>query len=105
MHPDVLVYDESFVIWHTREVEARTVSKRHLLLAREVEEARTLACEEGGHRRRELCLPAREVPEDVGTVTILLSYHHTDYFSLQRNHACFLHHFSLSLRIAPSMHS
>jgi hypothetical protein len=63
MHP----YDESFVIWHTREVEARTVSKRHLLLAREVEEARTLACEEGGeHRRRELCLPAREV-EDVGT--------------------------------------
>ena len=66
MHPDVLVYDESFVIWHTREVEARTASKRHLLLARKVEEARTLACEEGGHRHRELCLPAREV-EDVGT--------------------------------------
>ena len=65
MHPDALVYDESFIIWHTREVEARTVSKSHLLV-REVEEARMLACEEGGHRRRELCLPAREV-EDVGT--------------------------------------
>jgi len=35
---------------HTREVEARKVSKRHLLLMREVEEARTLACEEGGGR-------------------------------------------------------
>ena len=68
MHPDVLVYDESFVIWHTREVEARTALKSHLLLVREVEEARMLTCKEGGHRHRELCLPAREV-EDVGSIT------------------------------------
>ena len=40
---------------------------KHHLLSKEVEEARTLAYEEGGgHRRRELCLPLREV-EDVGT--------------------------------------
>ena len=45
------------------------------------------------------------VPAYSPCVTILISYHHTDYFSLQRNFACFLHHFSLSLRIAPSMHS
>jgi hypothetical protein len=38
------------VILHAREVEARMVSKRHLLLTREVEEAKTLACEDGGGR-------------------------------------------------------
>ena len=32
------------VILHAREVEARMVSTRHLLLTREVEEARMLTC-------------------------------------------------------------
>jgi len=36
------------VILHAREVEVRMVSTRHLLLTREVEEARTLTCKEGG---------------------------------------------------------
>ena len=40
-----------------------------------------------------------------GNVMILLSYHHTDYFFFSTQSACFLLHFSLSLRIAPSMHS
>jgi hypothetical protein len=44
------------VILHAREVEARMVSTRHLLLTRELEEARTLACEDGGGCGcRELC--------------------------------------------------
>ena len=44
------------VILHAREVEVRMVSTCHLLLTREVEEARTLACEEGGGCGcRELC--------------------------------------------------
>ena len=43
-------------ILHAREVEAWMVSTRHLLLTREVEEARTLTCEEGGRCGcRELC--------------------------------------------------
>ena len=40
--------------------------------------------------------PAFASLPDTPAVTISLSYHHTDHFSLQRNYVCFLHHFSLS---------